>query len=115
MEVRDFRVNMSESNNMNNGLISGLSKNPIVMNFGAFLMAVMFALTCGIISWRMGRPAMAYIIWSGSLAVFSAGVGFVLGNRNREETSPENALRIGLIFLGVASVSPPLSLACFFH
>lgn len=100
MEVRDFRVNMSESNNMNNGLISGLSKNPIVMNFGAFLMAFIFALTCGIISWRMGRPAMAYIIWSGSLAVFSAGVGFVLANRNREETSPENALRIGLIFLG---------------
>ena len=100
MEVRDFRVNMSESNNMNNGLISGLSKNPIVMNFGAFVMAAIFALTCGIISWRLGRPAMAYIIWSGSLAVFSAGVGFVLGNRNRNETSSENALRIGLIFLG---------------
>ncbi|MEI6684785.1 MAG: Gldg family protein, partial [Planctomycetota bacterium] len=91
---------MSESNNMNNGLISGLSKNPIVMNFGAFLMAAIFALTCGIISWRLGRPAMAYIIWSGSLAVFSAGVGFVLANRNQNETSPENALRIGLIFLG---------------
>jgi hypothetical protein len=91
---------MSESNNMNNGLISGLSKNPIVMNFGAFLMTAIFALTCGIISWRLGRPAMAYIIWSGSLAVFSAGVGFVLANRNQNETSPENALRIGLIFLG---------------
>ncbi|MEY4614140.1 MAG: hypothetical protein RL179_2113 [Planctomycetota bacterium] len=91
---------MSESNNMNNGLIKGLSKNPIVMNFGAFVVAVVFALVCGIISWRIGRSALPYIIWSGSIAVFSAGVGFALGNRNQQETSPENSLRIGLIFLG---------------
>ncbi len=91
---------MSESKNMSDGKMNGTSKNSFLLDSGPFIISATFGLVCGVVSWRLGRPALAYIIWSGLLATFSAGVGFALGNRNKAEVSVDNALRIGLIFLG---------------
>lgn len=90
---------MSESKNQQ-GWAVGMARNQGVMNFGAFLIAGVFALTCGIITWRLGKTHLPYILWSGAVALYALGVGFALSGRNRAETSDADALRIGLIFLG---------------
>jgi len=88
------------NNNNNQGWVEGLSRNQAVMNFGAFMVAGISALACGIIVWRFGKAQLPYILWSGTIAVYAMGIGFVLGGRNRRETPDADALRIGMIFLG---------------
>lgn len=88
------------NNNNNQGWVEGLSRNQAVMNFGAFMVAGISALACGIIAWRFGKAQLPYILWSGTIAVYAMGIGFVLGGRNRRETPDADALRIGMIFLG---------------
>lgn len=57
------------NNNKNNqGWVEGLSRNQTVMNFGAFMVAGVFALACGIIAWRFGKAQLPYILWSGTMA-----------------------------------------------